>query len=112
MKVGVIIAAAGAGRRMKADRPKQLLDLDGTPILIYTLRKFDSCGVVDHIIVTAPHESAEEIRSLVANAGFHKPVTVVEGGERRQDSIWIGMQHLAPETSLVAVHDAVRPFVA
>jgi 2-C-methyl-D-erythritol 4-phosphate cytidylyltransferase len=112
MKVGVIIAAAGAGRRMKADRPKQLLVLDGTPILIYTLRKFDSCAVVDHIVVAAPHESVEEIRQMVSQAGFKKPVTVVEGGERRQDSVWIAMQQLKPDTTIVAVHDAVRPFVS
>ena len=77
---------------MKADRPKQLLDLDGTPILVYTLRKFDRCAVIDHIIVTVPHESAEEIRTLVMQAGLRKPVTVVEGGEKRQDSVWIGSQ--------------------
>jgi 2-C-methyl-D-erythritol 4-phosphate cytidylyltransferase len=111
MKVAVIIAAAGAGRRMKADRPKQLLVLDGTPILIYTIRKFDRCRVVDHIIVAAPHESVEEIRSLVDTAGLNKPIIVVEGGERRQDSVWIGMQELKPDTTIVAVHDAVRPFV-
>jgi len=111
MKVGAIIAAAGVGRRMKADRPKQLLALDGTPILIYTLRKFDSCAVIDHIIVPSPHEFVQEIRDVVERAGLTKPVTVVEGGERRQDSVWIGMQHLHAGTTTVAVHDAVRPCV-
>jgi 2-C-methyl-D-erythritol 4-phosphate cytidylyltransferase len=111
MKVAAIIAAAGAGRRMKADRPKQLLVLDGTPILVYTLRKFADCAVVDHIIVAVPHESVAEIEAMVSAAGFSKPVIVVEGGERRQDSVWIAMQQLQPETTIVAVHDAVRPFV-
>lgn len=111
MKVGAIIAAAGVGRRMKADRPKQLLALDGTPILIYTLRKFDSCGAIDHIVVPSPHEFVDEIRSVVDEARLKKSVTVVEGGERRQDSVWIGMQHLQSGTALVAVHDAVRPCV-
>ena len=96
---------------MKADRPKQLLELDGTPILIYTLRKFDSCGEIDHIIVPSPHEFVHEIRDLVSHAGLKKAVTVIEGGERRQDSVWIGMQQLAPGTTTVAVHDSVRPCV-
>jgi 2-C-methyl-D-erythritol 4-phosphate cytidylyltransferase len=96
---------------MKADRPKQLLVLDGTPIFIYTLRKFEACPVIDHMIVTAPHESTAEMQDLVSRAGFQKPVVVVEGGERRQDSVWIGMQQLRPGTTTVAVHDAVRPFV-
>jgi len=111
MKVGAIIAAAGAGRRMKAERPKQLLALDGTPILIHTIAKFDACSVIDYIVVTAPKESADEVKSLVARAGFKKPVKVVQGGERRQDSVAGGLQHLQPGTTLVAVHDAVRPFV-
>jgi 2-C-methyl-D-erythritol 4-phosphate cytidylyltransferase len=111
MKVGAIIAAAGIGRRMKADRPKQLLALDGTPILVYTLRKFDACSVIDHIVVPSPHEFVEEIREVVKRADLKKPITIVEGGERRQDSVWIGMQHLLPGTTAVAVHDAVRPCV-
>jgi hypothetical protein len=57
MKVGAIIAAAGFGRRMKTDRPKQLLALNGTPILVHTIRKFDASNVIDYIIVTAPREA-------------------------------------------------------
>jgi 2-C-methyl-D-erythritol 4-phosphate cytidylyltransferase len=111
MKVGAIIAAAGAGRRMKAERPKQLLALDGTPILIHTIAKFEASPVIDYIIVTAPKESVDEVKALVARAGFKKPVQVVGGGERRQDSVAGGLEHLQPGTTLVAVHDAVRPFV-
>lgn len=112
MKVGGIIAAAGFGRRMKADRPKQLLALNGTPIIIHTIRKFDSSAAVDYIIVTAPRESVEEVRKLVKSAGFQKLVVVVEGGERRQDSVAAGLEHLQAGTDIVAVHDGVRPFVS
>jgi 2-C-methyl-D-erythritol 4-phosphate cytidylyltransferase len=112
MKVSAIIAAAGAGRRMKADRPKQLLVLDGTPIIVHTVRKFDDSPLIDHIIVAAPRELVDEVRDLVSSAGLKKPVVVVEGGERRQDSVAIGMQHLPADTTIVAVHDAVRPFVS
>src|ERR1043165_4488575 len=111
MKVTVIIAAAGAGRRMKSDRPKQLLVLNDTPILVYTIRKFDRCRLGDRIVVAAPRESVDEIRKLVASAGFAKAITVVQGGARRQDSVATAMQHMDPDTTIVAVHDAVRPFV-
>jgi 2-C-methyl-D-erythritol 4-phosphate cytidylyltransferase len=111
MKVGAIIAAAGSGRRMKTDRPKQLLALNGTPILVHTIRKFDACKVIDYIIVTAPREAVEEIKNLVKSAGFKKSVAVIEGGERRQDSVAMGLQRLQPGTDIVAVHDGVRPFV-
>jgi len=111
MKVAAIIAAAGFGRRMKTDRPKQLLVLNDTPILVHTLRKFDACDAIDYVIVTAPRESVKEVDALVAAAGFRKSVMVVEGGDRRQDSVASGLQHLRPGTALVAVHDGVRPFV-
>jgi 2-C-methyl-D-erythritol 4-phosphate cytidylyltransferase len=112
MKVGAIIAAAGFGRRMKTDRPKQLLALNGTPILVHTIRKFDASAVISYIIVTAPRESVEEVTDLVNSAGFKKSVTVIEGGERRQDSVAMGLQRLQPGTDIVAVHDGVRPFVS
>jgi len=111
MKVGAIIAAAGSGRRMKSDRPKQLLVLNGIPIIVHTIRKFDDCSVIDYIIVTAPRESLEEVTQLVKSAGFKKSVTVVEGGGRRQDSVFMGMKHLQQGTDVIAVHDGVRPFV-
>ena len=112
MKVGAIIAAAGFGRRMKADRPKQLLALNGIPIIIHTIRKFDISRVIDYIIVTAPRESVIEVSELVKSAEFQKPVIVVQGGERRQDSVASGLNHLQPGTDIVAVHDGVRPFVS
>jgi 2-C-methyl-D-erythritol 4-phosphate cytidylyltransferase len=96
---------------MKADRPKQLLALAGTPIVIHTIQKFDASSVIDHIVVVAPRESVAEVRALVAASGFHKSVMVAEGGERRQDSVAIGLERLQPDTTIVAVHDAVRPFV-
>jgi len=111
MKVGAIIAAAGFGRRMKTDRPKQLLALDGTPILVHTVRKFDASSVIDYIIVTATRDSINEVRTLLKSAGFKKSVTVIEGGERRQDSVAMGLNQLQPGTDIVAVHDGVRPFV-
>jgi 2-C-methyl-D-erythritol 4-phosphate cytidylyltransferase len=112
MKVGAIIAAAGFGRRMKTDRPKQFLALNGTPIIVHTVRKFDACKAIDYVIVTAPRDSIDEVSQLVKSAGFKKSVSVVEGGERRQDSVAMGLKHLQPGTDIVAVHDGVRPFVA
>jgi 2-C-methyl-D-erythritol 4-phosphate cytidylyltransferase len=111
MRIGAIIAAAGFGRRMKTDRPKQLLTLNDVPILVHTIRKFDASSVIDYIIVTAPRESVDEVKGLIDSAGFTKSVVVIEGGERRQDSVAMGMDRLQADTDLVVVHDGVRPFV-
>jgi 2-C-methyl-D-erythritol 4-phosphate cytidylyltransferase len=112
MKVAAIIAAAGFGRRMKTDRPKQLLILNGTPILLHTIRRLHESSVIDYIIVTVPRESVDEVKDLVKAERFKKSVIVVEGGERRQDSVAMGLEQLQPGTDIVAVHDGVRPFVS
>jgi 2-C-methyl-D-erythritol 4-phosphate cytidylyltransferase len=96
---------------MKTDRPKQFLALNGTPIIVHTIRKFDACSAIGYMIVTAPRESVDEVRELIKSAGFKKDVAVIQGGERRQDSVAVGLENLQPETHIVAVHDAVRPFV-
>jgi len=112
MKVAAIIAAAGAGRRMKAGRPKQLLALEGVPILVLTLRKFDASPLIDHIVIASPRETVDEVRQMVDEAGLTKPAIVIEGGERRQDSVASAIGNMAAGTDLVAVHDGVRPFVS
>ena len=97
---------------MKADRPKQFLALEDVPILVLTLRKFDASPLIDHIVIASPRESVDDVRQMVEEAGLTKPVTAIQGGERRQDSVASAMEHLAPGTDMVAVHDGVRPFVS
>lgn len=118
MKVAVIIPAAGLGTRMsrtQAERPassrKQFLLLEGVPILIHTLRKFDACREVNEIVVAVRADDLEPVARSVAEQSFTKPVRCVQGGDTRQESVWQGLQALAPDTELVAVHDAVRPFI-
>lgn len=111
VKVAAIIPAAGQGVRMGFHK-KQLLLLDGDPILVHTLRKFAACPAVTAIWIAAPRENLEEIRSIVGREKFSTPVHVIAGGARRQDSVENCLRALPPDTDLVAVHDAVRPFVS
>jgi 2-C-methyl-D-erythritol 4-phosphate cytidylyltransferase len=109
-KVYAIIPAAGLGVRMGNTR-KQFLRLDGTPILSLTLRKFDACPQVDEIFVAARAEDGHAVREMVASANVSKKVTIVQGGDTRQESVENGLRALPADTKFVAVHDAVRPFV-
>jgi 2-C-methyl-D-erythritol 4-phosphate cytidylyltransferase len=118
MKVSVILPAAGLGTRMKsgaAERTgtsrKQFMLLDGAPILVHTIRKFASCPLVNEVVITARAEDLEWVREQVRKEGFSKPVRVVEGGATRQHSVENGLAAVDPETEIVAVHDAVRPFI-
>ena len=118
MKVIVIIPAAGLGTRMSAvstsdkSKSKQFLELQGTPILIHTLRKFGANRQVDEIVVALRKNEIAAFQKLAEAAGIKKPLRVVEGGEHRQDSVANALAALnASEDDIVLVHDAVRPFV-
>ena len=118
MKVFVVIPAAGLGTRMSAvsggpkSKSKQFFELQGTPILVHTLRKFEDCERISEIIVALrPNESAG-FQAMIAQEGFRKSIRVVEGGEHRQNSVANAMASLnADSEDIVLVHDAVRPFV-
>jgi 2-C-methyl-D-erythritol 4-phosphate cytidylyltransferase len=118
MKVSVILPAAGLGTRMGRAVPekagtsrKQFMLLEGSPILLHTIRKFVSSQAVSEIVVALRAEDLDWVRDLLEREHFAKPVRLVEGGDSRQDSVQNALATLDPGTELVAVHDAVRPFI-
>jgi 2-C-methyl-D-erythritol 4-phosphate cytidylyltransferase len=118
MKVSVILPAAGLGTRMGRAVPekagtsrKQFMLLDGSPILLHTIRKFVSAPEVSEIVVALRADDMEWVRELLKAEKFAKPVRIVEGGDSRQESVENALATLASGTELVAVHDAVRPFI-
>jgi len=115
MKVSVILPAAGLGTRMGREKSgtsrKQFMLLEGAPILIHTIRKFLHCPSVGEIVVALRAEDMDWARGLIHQERPEKPVRVVEGGESRQQSVENALATLSPDTELVAVHDAVRPFI-
>jgi 2-C-methyl-D-erythritol 4-phosphate cytidylyltransferase len=117
MKVIVLIPAAGLGTRMggtvgKPSGPrKPFLLLDGVPILIHTLRKFLALEEVHAVYVALRPEDTPAFLPYLEAEGFAKRVELVEGGDNRQESVENCLRRVPPDTDLVAVHDAVRPFV-
>ena len=110
--VSVIFPAAGAGRRMKADRNKVLLELSGVPILLRTLRRFSAVPAVAELIVVVAKDEIAFVEGMLEKAQGLKPWCVVQGGAERQYSIANGMAHLAANADIVLVHDAARPLVS
>jgi len=90
---------------------KQFMLLDGSPILLHTVRKFAACDEVSEIVVAVRQEDLEWVGELLRAEIRNKPVRVVEGGNSRQESVANALASLAGDTDLVCVHDAVRPFV-
>lgn len=112
MQVFAILPAAGLGTRMAGPQPKQFLALDGVPILIHSLRAFASAKRVTAIYVAVRKTEMERVEAQISEYGFAGRVHVVEGGEKRQESVANALASLpAEEDDIVLVHDAVRPLI-
>ena len=117
MKVIAIIPAAGLGTRMappgkKGLPSKQFFEINGTPILIHTLRVFARNNQVTHIVVALRRNEMEQFSRTLEKERLAAKVELVEGGEHRQDSVANAVASLkAANDDIVLVHDAVRPFV-
>ena len=125
MRLAVILPAAGLGTRMSrtattAAAPetsgtsrKQFMLLEGAPILVHTVRKFAASPLVTDIVVAVREEDIAWTDEMLQPEvrGLPGTLTVVEGGNTRQESVEKAFASLDPAIDLVAVHDAVRPFV-
>ena len=109
MKVSAIIPAAGSGERFGEE--KQFKLLSGRPLFFHTLKLFLQSDYIDEIIVAVPSANLGSTHRDVLSMSAGKPVKVVAGGTRRQDSVKNGIDVSDSDSTLVCVHDAARPFV-
>jgi 2-C-methyl-D-erythritol 4-phosphate cytidylyltransferase len=111
MELYALIVAGGRGRRMGADIPKQFLELDGKPLLMRTIEKFKQfCDSIE-IITILPEDQIRYWLDLQRRFSFNVPQTLVKGGSVRFESVKNGLEFVN-SSSLVAIHDGVRPFVS
>jgi 2-C-methyl-D-erythritol 4-phosphate cytidylyltransferase len=111
-KVVAIIAAAGTGKRIGGEFPKQYLKIAGKPVLVYTLEKFDRCQAIGEILLVVKKEKIDLAEGLLKEWGIKKTIHVIAGGEERQDSIRQALDVLPEQAEWVAIHDGVRPFIS
>lgn len=98
--------AGGSGAPLK-----QFQRLAGRTILERTLEALWHSGVLDGIVVAGPAGELDKLNEIVARLPFAERVRVVAGGKERQESVWLGLQAVPEEASIVVVHDGVRPLV-
>lgn len=110
MRVTAIIAAGGTGQRLGAAVPKQLLAVGGRPILERSVSLFLEHPDIAELVVALPKELTADPPPYLTRAA--KPVRIVAGGGRRQDSVANAFAVVSPETDIVVVHDAARPFTS
>ncbi len=108
--VGVVVVAAGEGRRFGGSVRKVYRELCGVPLLLYAVRPFASHPDVAHVtVVISPEDAAAPPEWLSSVAGSN--LTVVAGGAERSDSVAAGLAALPESCSVVLVHDGARPLV-
>ncbi|GAB1534133.1 MULTISPECIES: 2-C-methyl-D-erythritol 4-phosphate cytidylyltransferase [Brevibacillus] len=109
MSTGVVIVAAGSGKRMGGQRNKLWLPLAGEPILAHTVRLFATHPDIDEVVLVVSEADHAEVMTLISAEKLMVVVTM--GGAERQDSVRNGLASLSANCDYVLVHDAARPFV-
>lgn len=109
MSTGVVIVAAGSGKRMGGQRNKLWLPLAGEPILAHTVRLFAAHQDIDQIVLVVSEQDYADVLQWLSEEAIQ--LAVVLGGAERQDSVRNGLAALSADCSYVLVHDAARPFV-
>jgi len=104
-----IIVAAGKGTRMGANVNKLWLEVAGRPVVAHTWQQFNDAECVDEIILVVRDGMQPHFTELAEKFHFQKPYRLVVGGVERQDSVWNGLNTLAPKAEIVAIQDAARP---
>src|SRR5262245_35059352 len=110
MHTTAIIVAGGRGDRLKADRPKQLLEIGGRSLLERSVTAFERHQAVRDLIIVLSSELAASPPAFLAR--LQKPAKIAQGGPRRQDSVANGFSLVDESAEIVVVHDAARAFVS
>ncbi|AWI35256.1 2-C-methyl-D-erythritol 4-phosphate cytidylyltransferase [Bacillus safensis] len=106
----VVIPAAGQGKRMKAGRNKLFIELKRMPVIIHTLKVFDAHAQCKRMILAINEEERQDFERLLKVHAFQTPVSLVTGGEERQQSVYEGLKAVK-DADIVLVHDGARPFI-
>ena len=111
MEKYVIITGGGSGSRMNTSIPKQFLEINGTPILFYSILAFVNYDPSIKIILTLPELYIDYWKKLIKEKDFSHSHKIIAGGNTRFQSIFNALR-LVPKEALIGIHDAVRPFVS
>jgi 2-C-methyl-D-erythritol 4-phosphate cytidylyltransferase len=111
VSVWAVLAAAGSGERLGADRPKAFVRLGDRVLLAESLERLDSSGWIDEIVVAAPPGWEEPAILLAEELGCSKVSACVAGGPSRSESVRLALAEVPEDAAVVLVHDAARPFV-
>lgn len=110
-KTAAVVLAAGKGKRMNSDIPKQYMLLRGRPVLCYCLDEFQKSFIDEIILVTEAGEEDYCRTEIVEKYAYTKVSRITAGGKERYDSVANGIRAVAPDCSYIFIHDGARPFL-
>ena len=108
-KFTAIVLAAGSGKRMEQEIPKQYMKLGDAPLMVHCLRTFQESKVTQIVLVVAPGDVEKCRKEIIERYHIDKCVAIVEGGEERYDSVYAGLKVI--NDGYVLIHDCARAFV-
>lgn len=110
-KVVSVILAGGKGKRMGAEVSKQFIEVNGKPIIYYTLKAFEECTGIDEIILVLPKDEIDYFKREIETRFDFKISKIIEGGKERQDSVYNALNSIE-DCDIVLIHDGARAFVS
>lgn len=109
-----IVLAGGRGKRMGTTKAKQYLEIQGKPVLCYSLEAFETSKIIDDIVLVVGKGQIPYCKQeILEKYHFEKVRAVVEGGAERYHSVWAGLRTLQQwKDAYVFIHDGARPFIS
>jgi len=112
IKTSAIIPAAGFSSRLNEKSKKQFAEINGKPLLYYSLNSFQNSTNISEIVLVVQNSDKDYVKKeIVQKYSFSKISEVVDGGQLRQESVKNGFNAVMTDTEVVIIHDAARPFV-
>ncbi len=112
MRVVAVVASAGIGKRLKNKIAKPLVDLNGKPILIHTLKNLSKSNLIQEIVLVVNKAYLDVFRKKIKQFGLGKVKSIVSGGATRSKSVANGLKAVGKDCDLVLIHDGARPFIS
>lgn len=109
-KFAAIVLSAGVGSRMKSDIPKQYMDLDGKPVIYYSLKAFEEAGFSTIVLVCGKDDVDYCQKEIVEKHQLKGVTAIVPGGKERYHSVFEGLKAVQ-EADYVFIHDGARPMI-
>ena len=106
---GLVIVAGGGGSRFGGGKNKLLVEFEGLPVILHSLRRFAPHLPPGHTVLVLSAALRGDLIPLIENEDFFPRIALVNGGSRRQDSVFAGLTALPRTCAIAAIHDAARP---